>query len=104
MGKSYNNVVEMVRATIDEAAADALQRQIESRKLIKALSIARVVSNVTVDQIAEARECTPDAINNLEGSGVDFDLKLADIQAYCKVLGGEFRMVKGESSFTVPGS
>ncbi|MEK7855544.1 MAG: helix-turn-helix domain-containing protein, partial [Acidobacteriota bacterium] len=89
----YTNVSEMVHAVADNATfADALDKQLAERQVIKLLISLRALADKSQSDLAKAMDCTQSRISKLE-NGRDGDLRLEDFHAYLTALGYDMKIV-----------
>lgn len=85
--KRFASIVEAIRDIPDAAShADALERRIRSRQLIKLLVTLRATKEKSQGDIAASMGCTQSRISKLE-AGVDGDLRVSDLDQYLKAIG-----------------
>ena len=98
--KQYKSVSEMVHAVgADRTFADALDKQIAQRQVIKLLISLRALADKSQSDIAKAMDCTQSRISKLE-SARDGDLRLEDFHAYLTALGYDMKIVIGKHDQT----
>ncbi len=91
--KQYKNVSEMVHAVAGNAAfADALDKQIAERQIIKLLISLRALADKSQGDVAKTMACSQSRISKLE-SAKDGDLRLEDFHAYLTALGYDMKIV-----------
>lgn len=82
----YANVAQMVRATADAPFADAFERRLHGRRIVKDLTVLRAGHGLSQGDVAEKMGCTQSRISKLESSK-DFDLTLGDLAKYASAVG-----------------
>lgn len=98
--KKYNTVSEMVHAVAeDRAFADALDKQIAERQVIKVLISLRALADKSQGDLAKTMGCSQSRISKLE-SAKDGDLRLEDFHAYLTALGYDMKIVIGKRDQT----
>lgn len=98
--KQYQSVSEMVHAVAgDRAFADALDKQIAERQVIKLLIALRALADKSQSDLAKSLGCSQSRISKLE-SGKDGDLRLEDFHAYLTALGYDMKVVVGKRDQT----
>jgi len=94
--KRYKSVSELVHAASqDRAFADAVDKRIKERQVIKLLISLRALADKSQSDVAAAMNCTQSRISKLE-NGRDGDLRLEDFHAYLTALGYDMKIVIGE--------
>ncbi len=85
--RTYTNVTQMVRKTSDDKSfADAVEKRIHSRRMVKDLTVLRATQGLSQKDMAERLGCTQSRISKLEAT-TDYDLRLGDIAQYANALG-----------------
>lgn len=98
--KEYKSVSELVHAVAeDQSFADAFDKQVVERQVIKLLISLRALADKSQGDIAKAMDCSQSRISKLE-SGKDGDLRLEDFQAYLTALGYDMKIVIGKREQT----
>lgn len=98
--KEYKNVSELVHAVAaDGSFAEAFDKQVAERQVIKLLISLRALADKSQGDIAKTMGCSQSRISKLE-SGKDGDLRLEDFQAYLTALGYDMKIVIGKREQT----
>jgi transcriptional regulator with XRE-family HTH domain len=91
--KQYKSVSEMVHAVSeDKSFADAFDKRITERQVIKLLISLRALADKSQGDIAKTMGCSQSRISKLE-SAKDGDLRLEDFHAYLIALGYDMKIV-----------
>lgn len=97
----HASVAEMVRRVSDDPQfADAFDRRVNRRRLVKHLFAMRSAEGLSQKDIAERIGCSQSRISKLE-SGNDDDLRLADLAAYLGALDLDLCLVFGQKDSTI---
>lgn len=84
---TYTSVVEMVRRTTDTGSfAEAFEKRLISRKIVKELMVLRATHGLSQKDIAERLGCTQSRISKLELTS-DTDLRIGDLAEYANAVG-----------------
>ncbi len=84
--KRYNKVSQMARGiSEDKAVADAIEKRIAERQIVKHLMSKRAALGLSQADIAAKMNCSQSRISKLE-NGLDDDIRLGDFHAYISAL------------------
>lgn len=86
--KTYNSVSEMVHDISDPASARAFDRHQTERRIIRQLTIQRVVKGLSQRDLAALLQCTQSRISKLESS-TDAELSIDELRTYATAVGME---------------
>jgi DNA-binding Xre family transcriptional regulator len=94
--EKYTSVAEMVRSVSDDQQfADEFDRRVNSRRLVKHLFAMRSAEGLSRKDLADRIGCSQSRISKLE-SGIDENLRLADLAAYLSALDLDLCLVFGQ--------
>src|SRR5437763_16820059 len=90
---TYTSVPQMVHETSDdESFADAFEKRLHSRRILKELMIHRVSHGLSQTDIAARLGCTQSRISKLE-STTDTDIRLGDLAKYADAVGLRVKII-----------
>lgn len=98
--KRYPNVAEMVRDTAEKGFADALEKRLAGRQLVKRLLLMRASQDISQEQIAEKLNCSQSRISKLEMSN-DAEIRLGDLMKYTNAIGMQAQILLSKKGTTL---
>jgi transcriptional regulator with XRE-family HTH domain len=98
--KRYREVSEMVRADSSPDFADAFEKRLAERQLIKKLIVLRTRCGLSQEELATRLNCTQSKISKLE-NGKDSDIRIGDLLAYAAAAGYHMEFIFAEDDVTI---
>lgn len=96
----YSNALDGFKDAFEDKDLEALEKRIQSRRLVKTLINMRVAKNLTQSQLASLAGVNQSKISRLE-NGEDRELKIEDIELYAKATSSEFTLLISEEGKTL---
>jgi transcriptional regulator with XRE-family HTH domain len=90
--RRYSKVSQAVHAEASPDFAEAFDKRLADRQLIKTLLVMRARCGLSQEEIADKLNCTQSRISKLE-SGKDADMRIGDIMSYAEATGHDIQVV-----------